>query len=295
MTITLLCCLPHRWVPALGCLLWLLVAAGSFAEETATEDAETTPTENGAEESLRERLWTEMASQVRYSHEDHNNTVMDSAVLSGVHAVKLNDQWVDVYAKTRLGFDSGGDSWNNRAEVGLGVRYRPFKSLGVVLFNEVARGRYFRGDLDDVEPDYWSDRLGAAFWQWWGRQPYQVEHTEFYLPFTGWREVYADAIYISDQSDVIANLAYKEGLMLGKAGQVRYDAHLSFEAGADTKGEYWCNYLKFGPGVRVAPFKDKDFNIGLDCLLGTYYRGKLEDKSRSFADLVVTLGFYYEF
>lgn len=290
-----------------GSIVLLLLGRPAWAAESkaaSDDDTESSSTESATDMTLRERFWTEIIGQTKYSHEDRNNVVFDSAVLSGVHLFKLRDQWVDFYTKTRLGSDTRSDFWNNRLELGLGVRYRPFKNLGLVLFNEVMYGHYYRGDLSNHDPeasaaghdrDYWADRVGAAFWQWWGRQPCQLTHNEYYLPFTGWREVYADTIYLSEQRNLIANLAYKEGLMLGKIGSVNYDAHLTLEAGTDANGDFWNNYLKFGPGVRIAPFKDKDVNINLDFLLGHYYRGQVEDRSRSFVDPCVTLSFSFDF
>lgn len=115
-----------------------------------------------------------------------------------------------------------------------------------------------------------------------------------YLPFTGWREVYADDIYFyRDDNNFISTMDYKEGLMMSRPGNMSFDAYLNLELATDANKDYWNNYIKFGPGIRWTPYVELDLKISLEYFWGEYYRGELDGLARSFDDVAVTIAFWH--
>lgn len=279
----------------LACLIAAAIIAAPAAEPRDAGEEETTDTLAPGQKWMEERLWREIYAQAIYSTHGEHNLVGDASARQGIHWFKFRDKWVDVYIKERLLGDAHRDPWNNVAEAAFGAQYKPFDHFGVNFFAELVGGRY-TGGHGDAAKSYDDFRTGLAFWQWWGRQPYEIEHTEYYLPFTGWREVYADSIYFNRlDHNWISNLHYREGLALGKCGPVSWDAYLALKGGIDTGGDAWNNYATFGPGIRIAPFRDVDLKLGVEFLRGQYYRGDVGDHSRNFNDAQVFAAFYFEF
>lgn len=248
---------------------------------------------------LNDRLWSHCYYESVYSRDDRRNIINDAWIKSGLHLFDIRERPLDVYLKTRLLYDRNRDFWNNRAEIGLGVQHQPLEDLGLVLYfeaiNAIPTGREGADSNPDKDP-FWDFRGGAYFWQWWGAYPWELEQTEWYIPFTGWREVYADAIYYyQDHNNFISTVDYKEGLALGRVGPVQFDAYITFEGGADINSDYWNNYAQIGPGFRITPFEELDLKIGFEYFEGFYFNGDRDGRSKSYSDFNVTLSFFYEF
>ena len=280
-----------------------LLAVPSAADDApaapAPSDIEAAPQET-RQSDLRERYWGELYLQAEYSHHDRDNMIGDVWTKHGMHLFKVGDNWFDAYVKARLYVDRNADYWNNRTEGSIGVRYRPSSKLGLFLFAEWIEGAYTgrQGQDENLDDDPYSDFQGGyTFWQYWGKEHWQVgEGWHFYAPFTGWREVYSDGIFFRrDNRNVIGTLDYKEGLMLATAGPVRLDAYLDFQGGVDRNGDYWNNYVKAGPGIRVRPFESLDVSLSCEYLFCHTWRGDPEDQPSSYRDVAVTLAFWYGF
>lgn len=280
----------------------LLSAALSRANDQAP--ARPAPTEKQAVPTarydLRERYWGELYFQAEYSHHDRHNVVGDLWTKHGLHLLKIGDSWFDAYIKARLYADRNADYWNNRTEGALGLRYRPSSKLGLFLFAEWIEGAYTgrHGRDANLDDDPYSDfQTGFTFWQYWGNAHWQVaQGWHFYAPFFGWREAYADAIfYRRDNRNLIATLDYKEGLLLAKVADVRLDAYLSLQAGADKNSDYWNNYLKAGPGIRVRPFEKIDVSLSCEYLFCHTWRGETLEEPANYRDIAVTLAFWKGF
>ena len=224
--------------------------------------------------------------------------IADGFIRTGVHLFKIGDRWVDIYLKVRGLYDANRDYWNNRGEAGLGVRILPFEKVGLVLFAEGLRGDFSGRAGRDPNPNeepYWDVQGGFALWQWGGTEPWEVETVDFSLPFTGWREVYAEGVYFDrNDENFIGSVHYKEGLLLGRAGRFVYDAYLSLEAGTDENALYWNNYVRGGPGFRITPWDGLDMKIRFEYVVGEYYRGDLRRVEEEFSDVIVALSFYWE-
>ncbi|NQU43319.1 hypothetical protein HQ520_08535 [bacterium] len=240
------------------------------------------------------RYFSNVYVQSTFSSHDDGNLITDAAYKHGLHVFQVLGRDVDIYLKTRFLVDTNADFWNNVGEFGVGMQVRPFEEYGLILLHELLYGVYTREDGGD--PNYWAYRAGFAFWQRWGRQPWEIEKTEFFWPLTGWHEVYADGFYYNrDDANLIGNLSWREGLILGKVFGRNYDVYLAAQAGLDSNVDFWNNYVQGGPGIRFSPFQSLDLNISFEYFLGRYYRGDLDGGSQDYADFGVTLAFYHEF
>ena len=243
-------------------------------------------------------LWGEVYSELVSVENDAYNPVFDLVIKQGVHAATLNEQPLDVYLKARILADGEKYYWNNRYEVGLGCRYRPFASLGGILFFELLYGGYTGRESTENPNPYDSGfidvQAGLAFWQWWGIAPWQAEGWAFFPPFSGWRELYFDSIYFDHQDqNWISTIDYKEGLMMSKVGPVVLDAYLCAGGSIDTNQLEWNNFWKVGPGIRLKPFMELDLKLSVEYFVGRYFLGGYEEVDEDISDAVITLAFWH--
>lgn len=279
---------------ALKIVLTALALLCLFNLASAQEDSPTPP-----EPSLQPtqpplgRSWGELYFQGVYSHRDHNNFIPDLTIRQGVRTININGIPLEAYVKARILYDLNSDFWNNLAEGGVGLRYRPSNKFGLVLFSEILEGMYTGRHGEDEAPEKTYTNLlgGFAFWQWWGMHPDEIEGTRWYLPFTAWREVYADGIYnYHDNSNIISTAYYKEGFMMGHYGGTTFDAYLGFGGATDLHGDAWNNYLRLGPGFSVTPFENLDLQLSCDFFQGIHYRGEEDDRG-GYNDIALTVSF----
>jgi len=249
-------------------------------------------------EQREELFWGEVYGQGVTSQGENYNAVSDIFVKQGIHAFKLWGQPLDVYLKGRFLYDRDRYYWNNRYEFGIGSRYKPFSQLGLFVFLDLLYGDYTGRDRGD-EPNpndsaYFDIQTGLTFWQWWGRKPWQVKSLEIYAPFTGWRELYGDAIYYHHfDNNFIVTFDYKEGFMLWRLGPMLFDSYIAVEGSCDTNRDEWYNYAAVGPGLRVKPFHKIDLQASVEYLWGSSYLGGFGDTDKKISDLVLTLAFWY--
>ena len=241
--------------------------------------------------------WGEFYIESCASDHDDYNLETSAFVKKGLHLYKLWDNYLDVYLKARLYHDLDGYYWNNRMQFGVGTRYRPSSKLGMFLFLELLYNDYTGRETDDEpNPDdssYGDIQGGFTFWQWWGRQAWQVDKLALYTPFTGWREVYSDGIYYDHDSNLIATMDYKEGLMLSRFGSIALDGYISLDVSFDTNEDEWNNYVKIGPGIRVTPFPNLDMKISFEYFLGRYSHGGFGDTSDNISDFEVIIALWH--
>ena len=281
----------------LAYLLSLATAAAILPLSAATAE-EKSASSRSAAKLLERPLWGEIYAESEFTEHEGHNIVSDLFVKQGTSWAALGGGPLDFYLKARIYHDREGFFWNNRGEAGVGVRWRPPAVEGLVLFCELLYGDYTgRENSKEPNPDegaYYDVQSGAAFWRWWGPALWQIEGAKVYLPFTGWRELYADAIYYDHASqNFIATLEYKEGLGQASMGPVGLDAYVAVEASADTRGDEWYNYVHVGPGIRLTPFPDVDFKISFEYLWSRYYRGGYEEVAASSSSLVITAAFWH--
>jgi hypothetical protein len=254
-------------------------------------------TGHAAEESAETPFWGEIyAASVATDAEDGNVT-SDPFLRWGVRVFELAGRPVDLYAKARFYHDAEANYWNNKWQLGAGTRWFPLKDHGLALFFEYLYTEYTgRERAGEPAPDPSGEfgvESGAAYWGWFGPEPWSISGVELYAPFSGWREIYADAIYYErDGDNVIGTLDHKEGVFLAKIGDATLDAYLTVEAGLDVNEDPWNHYVKGGPGFRITPFSHLDLKVSFEYFLGRYTRGGYGDVDRNIADFEVTASFW---
>jgi len=270
----------HPWRHLL--LIAACIACYHAVQPVAVRASDTEPlAENAADQNDRGKKipWYEIYGESDSLNHEDDNIVSDLTVRMGIHALKILDTDLDLYLKGRLYADSKGLYWNNRYELGIGGRYKPFEEFGLILFAELLYGGYTgrekEGEPNPDDSPYFDLQGGLAFWNWWGKQAWQIKNKlEAYVPFTGWRELYWDCIYYDHaDNNVIVTLDYKEGLLLGKVGQATFDTYIALQVAGDTRTYEWNNYLASGVGFRVKPFEKWDLKIGIEYLWRYYFRG----------------------
>jgi hypothetical protein len=116
-------------------------------------------------------LWEEIYSELIHFRRDRNNEVWFLKLRGGLRMVQVHRTIIDLYGVHHLNLDTNGDFWNNRAELGLGTRIRPWTGSGLSLFVEYLRGSYLDRPGKYVNPyptRYDELRVGAIFW--YGRE-----------------------------------------------------------------------------------------------------------------------------
>ncbi|HAK97209.1 MAG TPA: hypothetical protein DCM87_20025 [Planctomycetes bacterium] len=271
-------------------MLWVGTAAGgdgSLADAIAGKRA------------LADAAWGELYIEgVRDPSED-DNAVGFIDLKNGARVARLWGADLYVYGRLRAYKDINGDFWNNRFSYGPGVRLRPFAGWGMILFADYLWGEYYGIENEEENPysrRYRGLESGAAFWQRWGTRP---NETAFFLPFTGYRELYWDAIYYArDDDNVIANAQFREAFGCIRAGPLAGDLYFRADGSIDRNKDYWNNRFQGSLGVRVRPVLDIDLDLQVSCevVAGVYNdrKGRYElpyDKEYVGARLEVTYWF----
>jgi cellulose synthase/poly-beta-1,6-N-acetylglucosamine synthase-like glycosyltransferase len=222
---------------------------------------------------LADAAWGELYMEAVREPSGDSNVAGFVDLKDGARVARVFGAELFLYGKARAYKDVNGDYWNNKATYGPGVRLKPFTDWGLYFFAEYLWGNYY--GIENKDPNPYAQSFdgvegGAAFWQRWGARP---DETAFFLPFTGYREVYWDAIYIQrDDDNIIANVQGREGLGCLRLGPLASDLYLRLDANIDRNKDYWNNRLQGGLGVRFRPVLDNDVDLQLSCevIAGVY-------------------------
>ncbi len=226
----------------------------------------------GGEGRLWDAHWGELYYEGIFETQQDDNFVSFLDLKSGFRLARLAGAKLMLYGKGRAYIDTNQDFWNNKAVIGPGVRLQPFPAYGLYLFAEYLFGRYYGIEGKDPNPysqSFQGLEAGAAFWQRWGVLP---SETEFFLPFTRWRELYWDAIYYErDAHNFIGTLQAKEGIAAFRWGPVAADLYLRFDASLDKNKYYWNNLIEGMIGLRFRPVnEDIDLDVAFEFSGGHY-------------------------
>jgi hypothetical protein len=252
-------------------------------------------------EPILNALWAEIYFEgvIEPEPEEYYNGVAFVDLKGGFRIARFYGAELIVYAKVRPYIDVDGDFWNNKVKYGPGIRLKPFPQYGLILFADYIFGNYYGIDKEDnPNPQHFEGvEAGAAFWQQWGDLP---NETALFWPFTGWREIYGDAIYYQwDRDNIIATLWAKEGFGCVRLGPLTSDLYLRTEALIDLNEDYWNNRVQGSVGIRLRP-AELDIELQLSCeLIGGYYYDRSgtsefpEDANRSYVGARVELTYWF--
>jgi len=112
----------------------------------------------------------EIYSDVSYFQNQKHNVISYINVKSGFHILRIWEISLDGYGVIYVAKDVNKDFWNNKVEIGPGIRLRPIPGLELKLFAEWLYGIYFGIEGEDINPypqKYKNRRIGFTFWYGW--------------------------------------------------------------------------------------------------------------------------------
>ncbi|NQT81540.1 hypothetical protein HQ563_00835 [bacterium] len=220
------------------------------------------------------RFWAEIYSEASYNIEFQQNLIGYAELKLGTKIADLAGRPLLPYFLVRPYKDINEDYWNNKTHVGGGLRIKPFEKFGMYLFLEHSWGFFYGIEGDDPIPSrttFAGLRGGLAFWQRWDNANRNGD-SRFYLPFTGWREIYGDLIYYQrDRDNVIGNLQIREGFGDFSLFGANAETYLRLDLIGDTNHDFWNNRAYCGLGMRIKPLKNFDLGISVEYVESSYF------------------------
>ena len=215
----------------------------------------------------------ELYGDVSFYEKDRNNIIAQFQVKEGMKMVNIMGRIIDCYLKVSGTKDKNKDFWNNKAEVGLGVRTRFFTKIYFGLYAEYLRGFYIDVQGRDPNPydqNYVDLRCGAILWYaWGGRAVSDTGGVSF--PLVHWGELYADgSLYRKDRHNAIANMYVKDGFRIMTLNRVVVDSYLRLNLAKDRNKDFWNNKAELGPGIRIKPFHSFYLEVYFEYVRGFY-------------------------
>jgi hypothetical protein len=116
-------------------------------------------------------FWEEIYSELIHFRRDRDNTILFLKTKAGLRMLRIHKTTAGLYGVHHLNLDTNGDFWNNRSELGLGTRVKPWTDVGLSLFAEYLIGTYLDRQGRYVNPypkAYGELRIGLVFW--YGRE-----------------------------------------------------------------------------------------------------------------------------
>jgi hypothetical protein len=216
------------------------------------------------EEPILDSHWGEVYGEASFQTFHEDNLVGMADLKDGFRLARVFGAEILAYGKARAFKDTNDEFWNNKALFGPGLRIKPFEELGLLLFSEYLVGVYYGLEGTTPNPNdstFYGLEAGAAFWQRWGRVP---NRSRFFLPFTGWRELYWDAIYFEfDRDNFIATAQFHEAFGMLRVGFLQTDMYIGAKGAVDSNGDYWNNFGEGVLGVRFRP-RSKIYDMHVD-------------------------------
>lgn len=159
---------------------------------------------------------------------------------------------------------------DNIAEVGLGVRVKPFK-INLYLYIEGYAGVWLI-EQPGKERSFLETKAGFNYYQGWGSLfPIKEKDKDFILPFEYFGEFYTDVSYYSRFDDnIIGYIQTRQGLKLLQYKDKTLDAYVRMNLVADTNREFFNNIGEIGGGVRFRPSSRVNMDLHLEYIKGYY-------------------------
>ncbi len=243
---------------------------GYFLEDE--EVREVTIEEYNNPGSIHFGLWGEIYNESTISQKDRSNLNSSSHIRQGF---KLNGYGITLqtYLFCRYGKDLKRDFWNNRFEIGIGVRSRFFSKVFLALYAESLQGTYQNIPEEYPQPpekEYTDFRSGLIFWYGW--DTYYEPSKWLSLPMIFWGELYSDLTYYRrDNDNIIGYLHGKFGFHLLRLRIISMDVYAATYLVKDSNKDFWNNYTELGPGIWLKPLPDLDLKFYIEWLEGNYF------------------------
>ena len=112
-------------------------------------------------------FWDEIYADAIHYQKDDNNVASFTNIRAGYRLLRIHKTVFDVYSAWYFAWDINKDYWNNKFELGPGLRIKPWDDLELSLFVEFLNGYYI--DRNGRYPlpggkEFNDRRYGVLFW-----------------------------------------------------------------------------------------------------------------------------------
>jgi hypothetical protein len=218
-------------------------------------------------------FWWEFYNESTVLQQFNDNLITSSHVKPGLRISNLFGMTAELYFIGRYGKDLHRDFWNNKTEMGIGLRVKLARKVFIAPYVEWLKGYYGKIPENYPEPpekEYTDIRSGLLFWFGW--DDYESISTFFSFPMLVWGEIYSDVSYYrSQRHNIIGYMHLKCGLHIFRAWKLVMDAYCVFYVMKDSNRDFWNNKAEIGPGIGIKPIPGLDLKFVVEWLFGTYY------------------------
>ncbi len=234
-----------------------------------------TETEIGKSDTLKPKasFWWEFYNESTVLQKFQDNLISFSHTKPGIRISGLWGRTAEFYVLLRYGKDQHRDFWNNRAEIGLGLRMKLAKKVFIAPYVELLGGYYMKIPDKYPQPEqkkYDDVRTGLLFWYGW--DTYVSYSSLMSFPFILWGEIYSDVSYFKSQrKNVIGYCHIKSGFHMFQFWKSVIDIYGVSYLMKDTNKDFWNNKAEIGPGILIQPVSGLDLKFFMEYLFGTYF------------------------
>jgi len=116
-------------------------------------------------------FWDEVYGDVINYRLYDNNIIYYLNGNFGIRLLRLGPAAFDLYVPVYLIGDRNGDPWNNRYDLGGGIRIKPFRDIEISVFAEILSARYISRESiyeNPYESSFVHFKFGFVLWHGWG-------------------------------------------------------------------------------------------------------------------------------
>jgi hypothetical protein len=218
-------------------------------------------------------VWGELYNQSTVFEQNDDNLIAFSHIRQGMKAAGVFGMTVESYLLVSYGKDLHRDYWNNRAELGFGIRIRTLKKVFLAPYFEWIKGYYIKvpeGYSQAYEDTYRDFRTGLIFWYGWRKPLPQKPFVSF--TFRTWGDIYSAITYFQSQrNNVIGYTHLKTGFQMIRIWKSSLDIYGVLYITKDINKDFWNNKAEFGPGIWFKPIPGVSIKFFIEWLYGRYF------------------------
>ena len=125
----------------------------------------------GSKKTVPLTFWDEVYADAINYRLYNNNLIYYLNANFGIRLMRLGNAALDLYVPVYFVGDKNGDPWNNRYDLGGGIRIKPFRDIEISIFAEFLSAGYISRDSvyeNPYESDFFHFKFGFVLWHGWG-------------------------------------------------------------------------------------------------------------------------------